>query len=319
MVLLLRFYVQTLIVTRLNSHLNRRRQADPIRQTFFHVAPFQGIPQWLPPGVAIALLILLVWTLSLAIAFTMGAQSIGLTGCSLLIAWFTFLYTGLFVTGHDAMHGSIAPNNPWANHFIGKLSLLLYGLIPYEKLRSAHANHHQFPASCRDPDFHNGRNTRGILWYFQFMRRYWTLRQWVGIIIIYNGLHRLLGIPEANLLTFWAIPSMLSSVQLFYFGTYLAHRHLPDTYDTPLRANSTYWPYLISLISCYHFGYHREHHAYPNVPWWRLPTVSMKTEDLATLSIVDQVDEKYRIAASGSALATISSPFVKRDRTRLKT
>ena len=314
MILLLRFYIPTLIVTRLDFHLNRQRQADPIRQTSSHITPFQ----WMPPGVAIALLILFVWTLSLAIAFTIGAQSIGPTGCGLLIVWFTFLYTGLFVTGHDAMHGSIAPANPQLNIFLGRLSLLLYGLIPYEKLHSAHAHHHQFPASHHDPDFHNGRDTHGVLWYFQFMRRYWTFRQWIGIIVIYNGLHRLLGVPESDLLTFWAIPSMLSSVQLFYFGTYLAHRQLPDTYSTPLRANSTYWPYLISLVSCYHFGYHREHHACPEVPWWRLPQspqISMADDAIAQLK-----SAKYKkTITGGSTFATTTSPLVKGDRTRLKT
>ena len=272
----------------------------------------------MPPGVAIALFIFFVWTLSLAIAFTLGAQSIGLTGCGLLIGWFTFLYTGLFVTGHDAMHGSIAPNNPRLNRFFGRLSLLLYGLIPYEKLSQAHAYHHRFPASHRDPDFHNGHNTHGVFWYFQFMRRYWTVRQWLGIIIIYNSLHRLLGIPEANLLTFWAVPSMLSSVQLFYFGTYLAHRRLSDTYSTPLRANSTYWPYLISLVSCYHFGYHREHHACPEVPWWRLPQVSSQLFR-ADSAIAQLKNTKYKPTTGGSTFAATTNPLVKGDRTRLNT
>ena len=26
-----------------------------------------------------------------------------------------------------------------------------------------------------------------------------------------------------------------------------------------------------SLVTCYHFGYHHEHHLYPAVPSWRLP------------------------------------------------
>ena len=173
------------------------------------------------------------------------------------------------------MHGSVAPNNPKANRILGELSLFFYGLIPYEKLYESHAHHHKFPASHRDPDFHNGRNTHPILWYFRFMRSYWTLRQSVGIFAIYNGLHRIVGVPEANLLFFWAIPSLLSSVQLFYFGTYLVHRELPDTYSTPLCANSNYWPELWSLLSCYHFGYHREHHAFPEVPWWQLPQVKL--------------------------------------------
>ena len=257
--------------------------------------------------------------MSISAAFTLSAETMSLTQRVILVSWFTFLYTGLFVTGHDAMHNSVAPSNPRVNDIFGKLALLLYGLISYEKLRQAHDYHHQFPASHRDPDFHNGRDTHVMLWYLQFMRRYWTLRQWAGIVILYNGLHRLMGVPEIDLLMFWAIPSLLSSVQLFYFGTYLVHRQLPDTYSTPLCANSTYWPYLISLITCYHFGYHREHHACPSVPWWQLPQISWQSSQQVSLVGIPQRVEKYSCAKSGKALATMSSPLVQRDRTRVKT
>lgn len=110
---------------------------------------------------------MLVWAISFITAFTLGAEAIGPWGCALLIPWFTFLYTGLFVTGHDAMHGSIAPRHPQVNRALGELSLLLYGFIPYDKLYSAHADHHRFPASPRDPDFHSGRYTHPLLWYCQ--------------------------------------------------------------------------------------------------------------------------------------------------------
>ena len=30
------------------------------------------------------------------------------------------------------------------------------------------------------------------------------------------------------------------------------------------------WPAWASFLSCYHFGRHLEHHAFPGVPWWRL-------------------------------------------------
>lgn len=273
--------------------------------------------QW--NGGAVALLIFFTWTTSLFMGFTISAETMSPMQCVIFVGWLTFLYTGLFVTGHDAMHGSIAPASPRLNDGFGKLALLLYGLIDYEKLRQAHDYHHQFPASHRDPDFHNGRDTHLVLWYLQFMRRYWTLRQWVGIIILYNGLHWLIGVPEADLLMFWAIPSLLSSMQLFYFGTYLVHRQMPDTYSTPLCANSTYWPYLVSLITCYHFGYHREHHACPNVPWWQLPQISWQFVEPGPQLTLPQLAEKYSCDKSGKALATISSPLAQRDRTRLKT
>lgn len=265
----------------------------------------------------------MTWAVSLSFAFAFSAATIGIAGRILIVGWFTFLYTGLFVSGHDAMHGSVAPTAPRLNDAIGKLSLLCYGFVSYEKLRQAHDYHHQFPASHRDPDFHNGRDTHVMLWYLQFMRRYWTLRQWVSIVVVYNGLHRMLNVPEVDLLLFWAIPSLLSSLQLFYFGTYLVHRQLPDTYSTPLCANSTYWPYLVSLITCYHFGYHLEHHAQPDVPWWRLPQISRQdTARIARASVYPSVEpraEKYSCAMSGKALATVSSPLVQGDRTRVKT
>ncbi|MEO0707046.1 MAG: fatty acid desaturase [Cyanobacteria bacterium J06649_5] len=267
-------------------------------------------------GVTIALLILLVWAASSMAAFSIGAEALGVVRCVCLIPWLTFLYTGLFVTGHDAMHQSVAPHRPVLNRAIGELSLLLYGLIPYDKLFEAHAEHHRFPASRQDPDFHNGRHTHPVLWYFCFMRSYWTLRQSIGIVVIYNLLFRVMGVPEANLLMFWAIPSLLSSVQLFYFGTYLVHRTLHDTYSTPLCSNSNYWPRWLSFITCYHFGYHLEHHAYPEVPWWQLPRVDPKVcrKRAAHMTTANQ-----RYASSGSALAMIRRPLVQRDRTRLKT
>jgi beta-carotene ketolase (CrtW type) len=32
---------------------------------------------------------------------------------------------------------------------------------------------------------------------------------------------------------------------------------------------------LMSLVTCFHFGLHEEHHERPNVPWWKLPTVKL--------------------------------------------
>ena len=266
-------------------------------------------------GLAIALLLITTWTVSLATAFSIGAAQLGTGGCLLLTPWLTFLYTGLFVTGHDAMHESIAPHQPRLNRVLGEIALFLYGLIPYEKLQTAHSEHHQHPASPRDPDFHNGYDTHPLLWYLRFMRRYWTLYQTLGLIFIYNSLHRVCGVPEADLLIFWAVPSLLSSVQLFYFGTYLVHRELPDTYSTPLCANSHYWPWFISLIACYHFGYHREHHAHPKTPWWQLPQIAVSS----AIETPYASTANHRYASGSRALATINKPFVQRDRTRLNT
>ena len=48
---------------------------------------------------------------------------------------------------------------------------------------------------------------------------------------------------------------------------------LPPDYDNPHRARSNGYPPWLSFLTCYHFGYHFEHHEYPYVPWWGLSSV----------------------------------------------
>ena len=80
-----------------------------------------------------------------------------------------------------------------------------------------------------------------------------------------------LHVSPLNALVFWGLPALLSAAQLFYFGTYLPHRQeaLPFRDAHNARSSGYSWP--VSLLTCYHFGYHHEHHLHPGVPWWRLP------------------------------------------------
>ena len=153
------------------------------------------------------------------------------------------------------------------------LSLRLYGWLSYRTLRQAHWQHHQSPASRNDPDFHDGRQTHRVFWYVRFMRRYWGWSQLIVVTATYHVLSRVVHVAEMNLILFWAVPSLLSSLQLFYFGTFLAHREPIEGYQNPSRANSIYRPLFWSLLTCYHFGYHQEHHESPHVPWWQLPNL----------------------------------------------
>jgi beta-carotene ketolase (CrtW type) len=74
------------------------------------------------------------------------------------LVWQTFLYTGLFITAHDAMHGVVVPQNLKINNFIGSLVLTLYGLFSFNELRKKHWEHHHHPASELDPDFHDTKH-----------------------------------------------------------------------------------------------------------------------------------------------------------------
>lgn len=183
----------------------------------------------------------------------------------------TFMSTGLFITAHDAMHGAVAPGRSRLNHAIGTVAVVFYALFSYSKLLHHHGFHHGHPGDPhRDPDFHDGEHRGFFRWYFRFMFRYLTFGQVAGMALIFNLLNHGLQVPVQNLLLLWVAPSLLSTFQLFYFGTYLPHRTAAGE-DDPHHAQSSSFPVWLSLLTCYHFGYHREHHEHPAVPWWRLP------------------------------------------------
>ncbi|NJN75112.1 MAG: beta-carotene ketolase [Synechococcaceae cyanobacterium RL_1_2] len=189
------------------------------------------------------------------------------------ILWQTFLDTGLFITAHEAMHGLVCPHNPQLNRRLGVLAITLYGLFPYDQLLIKHRLHHRYPASDHDPDFHNGVESNEVAWYLHFLQGYWNWRQFSSLLAIVIGLGFIFHLAPANLGLFWALPLGLSSLQLFHFGTFLPHRQPLGGYDNFARASSTKLSTFLSFITCYHFGYHREHHEHPEVPWWRLPAV----------------------------------------------
>lgn len=186
-----------------------------------------------------------------------------------LIALQCWLYTGLFIVAHDTMHGSLVPGRPRVNAVIGTLILFVYAGFNWRKMRNAHHAHHNFSGTEKDPDFNANNPYSFWPWYIKFFLTYFNWQQ-VFILIGFTFAYILLGASYINTIIMWAVPAILSSVQLFYFGTYLTHRHssaFPDAHNA--RTNN--FSSLASLFSCFHFGYHHEHHLYPHEPWWRLP------------------------------------------------
>ena len=141
-----------------------------------------------------------------------------------------------------------------------------------------HLQHHHSPASESDPDFHDskGQADNAFIWYICFMQGYWSWWRFVGLIVTAVSVHIFFKINYTNLILFWAVPTLLSSFQLFYFGTFLPHRKPIDGYQDSYRTQSIYRPFLWSFLTCYHFGYHKEHHIYPDIPWWKLPAMVLK-------------------------------------------
>lgn len=221
-------------------------------------------------GAAAALLIIGVWTASLVVLLTIepGGWSWWVVPAMLLQ---TFLYTGLFITAHDSMHSAVTPDFPRFNRAVGTVAVGLYALFSFPKLRRAHRAHHRHPASDDDPDFHDPEHDGVLRWYLRFMTRYVSVGQLVGMALAFNVMHYLLGVAVANLVVFWVIPALASTLQLFWFGTVLPHRRPDSGYDDHHRAESNDFSPVVSFLTCYHFGYHWEHHERPDLPWWRLP------------------------------------------------
>ncbi len=194
-----------------------------------------------------------------------------------LVALQTWLSTGLFITAHDCMHGSFAPRRPRVNRAVGRLMLMMYAGLDYDRLLPNHFAHHVHVGTERDPDFDAVNPTRPGPWLVRFFARYYTHWQIVRIVVVL-GTYQLLGASLVNIVVFYAVPALLALVQLFYFGTFLPHRH-GDAFADRHNARSLGGGAVLSVLTCFNFGgYHHEHHLHPHVPWWRLPATRVQPE-----------------------------------------
>ena len=193
---------------------------------------------------------------------------------ALLQCW---LSVGLFIVSHDAMHGSLVPGGGRINGVIGGALLFLYAGFGWRKMRDAHFAHHKAPGSADDPDFSADHPTRFWPWYATFLKRYfgWQSALFVSSVVIIYWL--VLNVPVEKIVLLYGAPAIASSIQLFYFGTFRPHRHGEDSFVDRHNARSDTFGSLASLASCFHFGYHHEHHLAPHVPWWGLPAERRKS------------------------------------------
>ena len=184
----------------------------------------------------------------------------------------THLFTGVFITLHDSIHGLVAPNFPRVNRWIGRISAIFFAYNNYDTLYKNHHLHHKHPASAEDPDYHSG-NPSLLAWWFSFLLQYISVWQVLAMASTFTVLY--LWFPVENLIVFWVVPAWLSTIQLFIFGTYLPHRG--DHHQPPHYARSQGPNHTLAFLSCYFFGYHYEHHAYPYLPWWKLAEAREQT------------------------------------------
>jgi beta-carotene ketolase (CrtW type) len=224
-------------------------------------------------GLALAGLIILAWmSVHIAAIFLVDWTQPGrMLAAPLVIALQCWLSVGLFIIAHDTMHGSLTPRQPGLNRAIGRFCVFIYAGFSYARLFESHHAHHRHAGTAEDPDFDVEHSSRFWPWYAKFFRHYFGWREF-GMLTIAVVLYLLI-LRERfpTMLVFWALPAILSSIQLFYFGTYRPHRIDDEGFADDHRARSNDFSPIMSLLTCFHFGYHHEHHDAPWVPWWKLP------------------------------------------------
>ncbi len=213
-------------------------------------------------GVYIAITIIVLWAACLYYGLT-WEMDYSSPVLYILILVQTHLYTGLFITSHDAMHGTVSSNKK-VNTFFGHLTATLFSYNFYHKLFPKHHEHHRFVATDKDPDYHDGN---ALAWYGSFLKQYITWQQFLLMAITFNILK--LFLPTENLILLWMLPGILATGQLFYFGTYLPHRG-SHSKENKHKSRSQKLNHAWAFVTCYFFGYHYEHHASPATPWWKL-------------------------------------------------
>lgn len=100
-----------------------------------------------------------------------------------LLAFLNHLYTGLFITAHDSIHGAVCK---WAglNTAIGSFCLMAFAGFDYRYLREEHWRHHANAGLIKDdPDFHSG-DPAFYHWFYSFMINYMSLGQVSRLLLI---------------------------------------------------------------------------------------------------------------------------------------
>jgi beta-carotene ketolase (CrtW type) len=236
-------------------------------------------------GLLLAAGIVLSWLGSLVILLPTTAADLSPVLISVSVLLRTLLQTGLFIVAHDAMHGTLWPERPGANQAIGQNLLFLYAALPYSRCLANHRSHHLHAGSVQDPDHHRDGREGLAPWFFCFMAAYLSPRQitvlaafWLTIGAVAAQIS---ASPLANVVLYCILPTLLSSLQLFVVGTFIPHRNtgrsvVPERPHVPRSLDCPPW---ISLLCCYHFGYHWEHHALPHLPWHQLPRARRQFKD----------------------------------------
>ena len=112
----------------------------------------------------------------MCIALSLNLESLPLATLIPLVLLRTFVQTGLFIIGHDAMHGTLVAKSSKLNRGIGTAVLILYAGLNYRRCKSNHDLHHLEAETDNDPDYKSHPNHSALRWFWDFMSRYMNAR-----------------------------------------------------------------------------------------------------------------------------------------------
>ena len=231
-------------------------------------------------GLIFAAIIAAIWLITLVVCLSLNLESLPLATLVPLILLRTFVQTGLFIIGHDAMHGILAPKRLKLNHCIGAVALILYAGLSYRRCKSNHALHHLKAETERDPDYQSHPDHSVLRWFWDFMSRYMNAGALTILALFWMALTILNPSTDQQAVlsvsVFCALPLILSALQLFFVGTWFPHHLNKNNPNRQTPRSLTIHP-LLSFAACYHFGYHREHHLSPSTPWFDLPRLRQRS------------------------------------------
>ncbi len=135
-------------------------------------------------GVFIALFIIISWLSHSAYMLMMLEWTPLSMWMWLHVALQTYLSVGLFITAHDAMHGTVSLNKR-INNSLGWIACFLFAGMNYKRLITNHMAHHTFPGTEKDPDYDISQNY--VIWFLRFMIRYTTISQLIVMGALLSG------------------------------------------------------------------------------------------------------------------------------------
>ena len=237
--------------------------------------PSDSLKDSLQQSLQLGALIGISWLVTLVIGLRLEIDQLHPLVITAWVLVRSFLHTGLFILAHDAMHNSLVPGHGLINQRIGRLCLWLYAGLNYDVCKRNHHRHHLMPESEADPDFCPTHNRSVLAWLVRFLRNYLNPAQLSRLILVLTllllaaQLHQ--SQPLVTVSVTFLLPLLISTAQLFFVGTYLPHRkeHQQTEHEVSIKSLNLH-PF-VSLLACYHFGYHREHHNHPQAPWFLLP------------------------------------------------